>query len=44
MYEPDQAPDRMVLACDKQMELEEDEAGVVTPSPKATPAPASLAR
>ena len=42
MYEPNQQPNRMVLACDKQLDLEEDETGRSTLSPNAIPAPAHL--
>ena len=42
MYEPNQQPNQMVLACDKQLDLEEDETGRSTLSPKAIPAPAHL--
>ena len=42
MYEPNQQPNQMVLACDKQLDLEEDETGRSTLSPNAIPAPAHL--
>ena len=42
MYQPYQQPSQMVLACDKQLDLEEDQTGRSTLSPKAIPAPAHL--
>ena len=42
MYQPYQQSSQLVLACDKQLDLEEDETGRATPSPKAMPAPAHL--